>query len=414
MLVPIAGGAWNNGSGAGVWAVNWNNARTNSNDNVGFRADCAPASHPARGWWRRGRRVPAPASCRGEICRRALPGSRATGERQRPPPICSVKTVGGLFDRATSADALYEGYLAARRGKRAGRACYEFERRIGAHIDHMAAALAAGTYRPRPYGTFWVTAPKRRMITAPAFRDRVVQHAIYNAVRPVFDATFIDQNFACRVGKGTHAAADYVQAAIRSSQPDSWALQMDVRRFYPSIDRGVLRELYERRLRERRMVDLMMLFADDPAETGIPIGNLLSQLGALVYLNPLDHFVKRVLKVERYCRYVDDFVLVGLTRERALQCQDAIGEFLATRLHLGLSWSDVFTVSRGIDFCGFRTWRGRRFVRKHALYTFRRAARRGDAAAVASCIAHARRTSSHAGMQSFMDALRITPSVDDC
>jgi hypothetical protein len=127
---------------------------------------------------------------------------------------------------------------------------------------------------------------------------------------------------------------------------------------------------------------------------GVPIGNLLSQLYALIYLNPLDHYIKRDLKVRHYARYVDDLVLIGLTREQAIDYRARIAAFLADRLHLESSRTGIARATRGLNFVGYRTWATRRFVRRHALYTFRRAARRGRTESIVSSLGHARRTAS--------------------
>jgi retron-type reverse transcriptase len=305
-----------------------------------------------------------------------------------------MKRTGHLFDAAIAPAALYAAYLDARRHKRDSRSCFEFERHLGAQLADLHASLRDGTYRPRPYNTFWVHEPKPRLIHAPAFRDRVVQHAVYRVVQPLFDETFVAQSFACRPGKGTHAAADYVQHALWLAPRDSYFLQLDVRRFYYRIDRTILRGLIERKIKDRRLVDLMMAFAHQDAPLGVPIGNLLSQLYALIYLNPLDHFIKRELRVRHYARYVDDLVLIGLSRDRAAACRAAIVGFLHDRLGLELSRSTLLPIRRGINFVGFRTWASRRFVRKHALYAFRRSARRADLESVISSLGHARRTAS--------------------
>lgn len=307
-----------------------------------------------------------------------------------------MKRHGGLFEQCVSVQALYQGYLDARRHKRSTRACLMFERRLGAQIHRLHDALVAGTYRPSPYATFQVLHPKPRTISAPSFADRIVQHAVYNVVRPIFDRSFIDQSFACRHGRGTHMAADYAQRALQRVPRDSYSLQLDVRRFYYSIDRAILRVLVERRIKDRRVVDLMMLFADHGSPLGVPIGNLLSQLSALIYLNPLDHFIKRELKVRWYCRYVDDFILFGLTRDQALAHRAAISDFLQGSLRLELSRSSILPARRGVNFVGYRTWASRRFVRRRALYNFRHAAKRGDQAALVSMLGHAKRTASHA------------------
>lgn len=175
-----------------------------------------------------------------------------------------MKRIGNLYDKVICVESLYQGYYEARKKKRVTSACHRFERRLGAQIQNLHEALVDGSYKPKPYHEFMVFEPKPRRICAPAFRDRVVQHAIYNVIRPVFDRAFIDQNFACRIGKGTHSAADYVQAALQKIPRDSYVVQLDIRRYYYSIDRGILRGLIERKIKDSRLVDLIMLFATTP------------------------------------------------------------------------------------------------------------------------------------------------------
>jgi len=309
-----------------------------------------------------------------------------------------MKRVGGLFDAAFSLEGLHQGYLDARKNKRGTHACFQFERHLGEQLSALHVALMDGSYRPLPYNTFKVFEPKPRLIYAPAFRDRVVQHAIYRVIQPIFDASFIDQSFACRPGKGTHAAADYVQAALQQAPAGSYLLQLDIRKFYYRINRQILRVLIERKIKDARLVGVMMRFADQGEPVGVPIGNLLSQIYALIYLNPLDHFIKRSLKVRSYARYVDDFILIGLSRDEALAHRAAIVQFLADRLELQLSKSTIARVQHGANFVGYRTWSTRRFVRRHALYTYRRALAAGRIESVVSSLGHARRTASYRHM----------------
>lgn len=304
-----------------------------------------------------------------------------------------MKRIGYLFERAFTPDALRIAFYAAAWHKRGKRACFNFERSLASNLIDLHTELHNGTYQPRPYYSFMVYEPKQRRIFAPAFRDLVVQHAIYAVAGPIFDSGFIDQSFACRTGYGTHKAADYAQESLQSIARDSYTLKLDIRKFFYRIDRTILRGLIERKIKDRRFVDLMMAFADHGEPIGIPIGNLLSQLYALIYLNPLDHFIKRELKAGRYCRYVDDFVLFGLTREGAIDARKKIIEFI-TDYRLELSKSTIARTSRGINFVGYRTWAGKRFVRKHSLYTFRKSIERADVASIASCLGHARRTHS--------------------
>ena len=304
-----------------------------------------------------------------------------------------MKRYGHLFEQAFSRENLYLAYLDASRCKHKKRACFNFERRLARNLDLLHEKLHAGTYRPQPYYTFVVYEPKARQIYAPSFCDLVVQHAIYRIVYPIFNATFIDQSFACRIGKGTHKAADYAQQALRQSPPGSYTIKLDIRKFFYRINRDILRTQIERRIKDARLVNVMMLFADYGEPVGIPIGNLLSQTYALIYLNPLDHFIKREIKAARYCRYVDDFIIFGVTRDQCLEYLERIKVFI-TGLGLELSKYTIAPVRRGINFVGYRTWATRRFIRKHSLFKFSRAAKAGKLESITSILGHACRTHS--------------------
>lgn len=306
-----------------------------------------------------------------------------------------MKRVGGLYSSVTSLDNLWEGFLGAKKSKGGRRGCFQFEKNLGCELKALVDELNAGTYEPRPYFKFVVHEPKKRDIYAPAFRDCVVQYAIYLKMMPIFEKTFIDQSFACRVGLGTHKAAEYAQDALRRAGPNTYTLQLDIKKFFYSIDRATLRKLLERKIKDERMVGLMMLFADYPEPKGIPIGNLLSQMFALIYMNPLDHYARRVLKpAAGYCRYVDDFLLFGLTRSEALSYRDKLTEFVHSELKLTLSRSTIANTKKGVNFCGYRTWRSGRFVRRYSLFKTRRAVRNNKLESVISHLAHASKTHS--------------------
>lgn len=318
-----------------------------------------------------------------------------------------MKRIGHLFEQAFTPEALYQAWIDASEGKRGKRATLDFGRNLAANLDALHAELHGNTYKPQPYKEFLVFEPKERTIFAPAFRDLVVQHAIYRLTYPIFNRTFIDQSFACRKGKGTHAAADYAQAALRRSEPNSYLLQLDIKRFFYSIDRAVLRKQIERQIKDQRFVDLMVMFAEYGEPVGIPIGNLLSQIYALIYMNPLDHFIKRELGAKLYCRYVDDFVIFGWDKQRCVDALERIKLFLADRLALELSRFSLHKIKRGLNFVGYRTWQSVRFVRKHSLYTFSRAVQSGAPEALASCLGHAKRTASLRHMLGILESKMV-------
>lgn len=315
-----------------------------------------------------------------------------------------MKTHKNLMAKILAPDNLIAAWQTARKRKTRTRAVLAFDIRAGAILAELSNRIKQGTYRPREYRRFQVCEPKQREICAPWFGDVVIQHAIYRVIMPLFERRFIDQSYACRPGKGTHKAADYAQAALRTSSPDSYTLKLDLRKFFYRIDRAILERQIRTVIGDEALVRLMMTFANLPEPLGIPIGNLLSQLYALIYLNPLDHFIKRQLKVRRYCRYVDDFILFDLSREQAVSHKAAIEEFIARELGMTYSKWTIAPVRRGVNFVGYSTWRARRFVRKHSLIKFNRAICRGRWSVATSIIAHARRTSSHGKMSEKMMA----------
>lgn len=306
-----------------------------------------------------------------------------------------MKRVGNLYGAIVSKEALYQGFLDAKKSKSGRRGCFEFEKKLATELLRLHDELMNGTYQPKPYFKFTIYEPKKRDIYAPAFRDCVVQHAIYAKTMPIFERKFIDQSFACRVGLGTHKAADYAQAALRRAGQGTYTLQLDIKKFFYSIDRPTLRHLIERKIKDKKLVNLMMQFANYQEPTGIPIGNLLSQMYALIYMNPLDHYVKRELKPRAgYCRYVDDFLLFGLTRDEALEHRTKITSFVNSELKLELSRSTIANSTKGVNFCGYRTWQSARFIRKHSLYKARKAVRANKIDSFISHLAHAGKTHS--------------------
>ena len=396
MLCVISRGNWNNGSNAGVRNRNLNNTRTNANTNVGF-ADSEPSKPQAANAVRlRG------SHCRG-LCRNVLQtpilvadSHRAVGHAKTWADALKepMKRTGQLFDLIATRENLLAAAHRASQGKRSYRSTFQFHRNLGTNIEQLARELQDGTYKPHPCNRFWVhDGPKPRLIEAPAFRDLVVQHAVYAHIGPVFERRYIATSYACRKGKGTHKAADWLQAAMRRAPPAAWVLHVDVRKFFYSIDRAVLLGLLAKAIKCQRTLALMMLFAYRPEAVGVPIGNLLSQTFANVYLNSLDHFCKRTLKAKYYARYMDDSIMIAPDRQTGAQWLAAITKHLAS-LHLQISHHSLQPIKRGANFVGFRTWRRGRFVRPHVISQFRRAAKTADMPGVISRLGHAQHTCS--------------------
>lgn len=381
-LACLCGLNWNNGSNAGAFAMNLNNARNNSNNNVGGR-DCK--SKPET--------TTVDTGFRGVCC-------PAISEIKKDKSLLSnkienqtkSKKEGFLYEKTFTMENLYEAFLIARKGKRKKLGTMKFEKNLGAELQSLYNELQDGTYAPKPYTQFKVYEPKERIINAPAFRDLVVQHAIYKVIYPIFNKTFIDTSYACRKGMGTHKASIYTQKELRKYSGELYFVKLDIRKFFYSINRDVLKKLFEKKIKDKKYVNLMCEFAKIDTAKGIPIGNLLSQLYALIYMNPVDHYIKRNIKCKSYVRYVDDFVLIGLTLDEAKEAQRLCEKFVQDKLSLELSHWHIQKIKRGINFVGYRTWKRIKFVRKHSMYKMKKAIKKRKIESIISLIGHAKGT----------------------
>jgi retron-type reverse transcriptase len=279
--------------------------------------------------------------------------------------------IGDLWKHVTSFENLYCATFQVLRGKRGQCAAGDFFFHLERNLLQLQQELRTQTYRPGVYRTFWITDPKRRLISAAPFRDRVVHHALVRMMEPIFDRRFLFQSYACRMGKGTHRALRQFTDWARSSR---YVLKMDIAKFFPSLDHAVLKERIRRTIKDPQVLWLCELIIDGSNEQeevvqhfpgddlftpvtrrhGIPIGNLTSQFFANVYLDALDHFVKEQLRVKRYLRYVDDFCCFADDKLLLTEVRAAIAAFLlGLRLRLNEGKSRIRQVKEGVEFLGF-------------------------------------------------------------
>ena len=283
-----------------------------------------------------------------------------------------MKRHGKLFEEIVSWPNLVAAAKKARRGKRNRHDIQRFDFDLERNLVHLQHELTCRCYIPGDFNSFEIWEPKNRVISAAPYRDRVVHHAVCSVIEPIFDRSFVYESFACRKDKGTHAA---VETAKRYAKTHRYALQCDVKKFFPNIDHDILLQLLEKKLKDQDAIDLLRkiiqkpfpkqgspeffagddLFSHSIRNCGLPIGNQTSQLFGNIMLNPLDHFVKRSLRFRAYVRYADDFVLFHNSSTELLRARDSIQDFLAElRLRLNAKKSVVFAVKTGLRFLGFR------------------------------------------------------------
>jgi RNA-directed DNA polymerase len=303
-----------------------------------------------------------------------------------------MKSYKHLYPRITEFENLRLAFRYARKGKRNRGDVANFEFHLEANLLALQAELLDESYMPGAYFNFRTYDPKPRLISAAPFRDRVVHHGLCQIIEPIWERRFIHDTYACRVGKGTHAALDRCTTYARRYP---YVLKCDIEHFFPSIDHELLFDQFEILIADQQTLGLCRKILDGGAgihppdmtvayfpgddlfaalrPRGLPIGNLTSQFWANVYLNPLDQLVKRELKCKGYIRYVDDLLLFAEDKESLHAWRQAIIEQIRRlRLRVHENQAAVFPVSTGIPFLGWRVYADHRRLRRRNGVAFQR------------------------------------------
>lgn len=301
-----------------------------------------------------------------------------------------MKTHNNLFEKICTFENLHLAYLKARKCKRYRSEILKFSYDMEENLLNLQEELLCQTYQHGGYREFIVCDSKKRLIKAAPFRDRVVHHALCNIIEPIFEKGFIYDSYACRNGKGTHKAIKRLEKFWRTAEVfagggiDLFCLQCDVSKYFDSIDHKILLAIVKRKIIDSKTLWLTeeiinsnyskKVFENlfDFKLTGIPIGNLTSQLFANIYLNELDRFLKHKLREKFYIRYMDDFLILSHDKRKLHILKQTIKEFLTKELALTLhpKKANIFPVKTGIDFLGYRIFKNYRLLRKSTIKRF--------------------------------------------
>ncbi|MGE3541781.1 MAG: reverse transcriptase domain-containing protein [Candidatus Tectimicrobiota bacterium] len=308
----------------------------------------------------------------------------------------------GSYQRLSSLEALWRAWRACRRGKRRNPTVAYFDLDWDTHLLALHRALRAQTYRPAAWRLHVISDPKVRLIAAPAVRDRVVQHAVLQEIGPVFERSYLAQSFATGQQRGPHRA---VLAFLQCQRRYQWRLHLDISAYFLSISHARVLALLARRLVDADTLQLVHLLLRSGGTVyrsalalatlgarcpqpgwGLPLGSWLSQWCGNLYLDGLDHFIKRQLTIPGYQRYMDDFVLFADDKTRLLDARAAIREWLLQEraLHLNPRHLVVLPTHTPAVFLGYRISRAgitaSRKLRRRLRQRLQAAAARGDAA----------------------------------
>lgn len=281
-----------------------------------------------------------------------------------------MKTFKHLYPSIYQFENLLKAAKNATRGKSSRPDVLAFNYKLEENILQLIRELREQSYTPGPYRTHYIYEPKKRMISAASFRDRVVHHALINIIGPLFERRFIFDSYANQDDKGTHRAIRRVQGFMRKAR---YCLKFDVKKYFPTIDHEILKNEIRRVIADPDMLWLVDKIIDNsnpqepvldyfpgddlitPVERrrGLPIGNLTSQFFANVYLNPMDHFIKETLRCRFYARYVDDGVMLDDDPDQLWHYLSETKKFLLKyRIKLHPRKCHLRPVTSGVTFLG--------------------------------------------------------------
>ena len=260
----------------------------------------------------------------------------------------------------------------------------EFEKNIQENLLFLRTELLLHSYTPKPLKTFIIKDPKTRKISKSHFRDRVVHHALFNIIEPIFEKFFIYDSYANRKGKGTLKALqrfDYFKKIVSKNDTRTcYILKADIKHYFETVNHDILLKIIREKIKDERILWLINIILKNhkilagDAGNGMPLGNLTSQFFANVYLDQLDQFIKQKVKAKYYIRYVDDFVVLHESYQRLEQYKRIINKFLIERLKIELHHgkSKIIRLNSGVNLLGYRAFYYHKLLRKSNMRKFER------------------------------------------
>lgn len=278
----------------------------------------------------------------------------------------SKKHYRDLFDRIVDEENIYQAYRKALKGD--GKyhiEAMEFMFDEVYNLQELRKSLIDGTYEFSGYIRFIVYEPKERIVDAPHFKDKIVQLAINNILKEIYNKSFIYDSYACIDDKGTHKCAKRIQHLMRKAKweygEEITIIKGDFKKFFYSIDRDILKKILPKKIKCKRTLKLLFIIIDSADIIdllGLPLGNTLSQICANIYLNELDNHCKRKLSLKYYVRYMDDFVIVVKDKEVAKEALCLVSDFTKEllRLKLNENKTKIFPINQGVNTIGYKIY----------------------------------------------------------
>lgn len=293
-----------------------------------------------------------------------------------------MKRINHIYDQICSIENLHEAARKAEIGKRKSYGVRLFKQNADALLLQLHESMIQGTFKTSPYFIFKIhtrEGKEREIYRLPFYPDRIVHHAIMNILEPVWNSIFIAQTYSCIKKRGIHGAAKQVKSdLINFPSETTYCLKLDVKKFYPSIDHDILKDILQKKIKDQKTLNLLYEIVD--SAPGVPIGNYLSQYFANLYLAYFDHYMKEKKSCKFYYRYADDIVILSNDKQNLHFLLADIKQYFEENLKLTVKQNhQVFPVaSRGIDFVGYVFYHTHTRLRKRIKQRYARAIKKSQ------------------------------------
>jgi retron-type reverse transcriptase len=286
----------------------------------------------------------------------------------------TMKRYGNLYQKIYNIENIRLAHKNAKKGKPHYSEVKMVDANPEKYFTKIHNMLKNKTFQNSEYEVFTrvCNGKEREIFKLPYFPDRIIHHCIMNILEPIWMKTLIADTYSSLKNRGIHKGVKRVKKALKDRDNTKYCLKMDVRKFYPSIDHSILKQIIRKKIKDKDLLWLLDEIID--SAKGVPIGNYLSQYFGNIYLSGLDHWLKEKKGCRYYQRYCDDLVILHSDKKFLSQLRKDISNHLEIELNLKFKgdWQIFPVDKRGIDFLGYRFFHDYTLLRKSTATRFKR------------------------------------------
>lgn len=262
-----------------------------------------------------------------------------------------MKRIGNLFEKVVNLNNLHLAELAVRKGKSKKKYVIEFNKNRTENIWKLYLELINNSYKVSKYQSLTIYEPKKRILSKPNYRDRIIHHAVIQILEPILTKCFISQTYSCIKNRGLHKGLKVLNSYLKDKENTKYTLKLDIKKFYQSVGNKILINLLKTKFKDKKLLNLLEIIIN--SHKALPLGSYTSQWFGNFYTNKFNHWLKEKKKVKYLVIYCDDYVILHHSKKYLHNLRKEIQEYLKENLNLELSNYQVFPTNKGIDFLGY-------------------------------------------------------------